>query len=407
MNNCLVCRQAPTERLLDLGRQPISSHYTTSLDATIVEHPLALSLCPSCGVVQLAQPFPSRDLVPPYEWMTYREPETHLDAVVERVCRLPGLKENAAIAGITFKDATTLDRMRARGFSRIWSLDLREDLGATNPNANIESVQALLTPEKAAEIVRQRGPVDLLIARHIIEHAEEPRRLMQALTTILAPDGYLLIEVPECTGSLQREDFSMIWEEHTLYFTPETVPQILASAGCANVGLEVHPFPFEDVIVLYAQKSNTEASHPPMPSPAIARNSEIARRYAASFDGWTQRYHRVLAELTKDGRRVAAYGAGHLTSAFLNFHNLSEYFAFVVDDTPHKQGLFLPKPRLPIVPRERLSAKDVSACFFGLAPQLEDKIIANNAGYVSDGGRFYSMLIDSPRSIRTLCDPPA
>ena len=70
MNNCLVCRQAPTERLLDLGRQPISSHYTTSLDATIVEHPLALSLCPSCGVVQLAQPFPSRDLVPPYEWMT-------------------------------------------------------------------------------------------------------------------------------------------------------------------------------------------------------------------------------------------------------------------------------------------------------------------------------------------------
>ena len=203
--------------------------------------------------------------------------------MVERVCRLPGLKENAAIAGITFKDATTLNRMRARGFSRIWSLDLREDLGATNPNANIESVQALLTPEKAAEIVRQRGPVDLLIARHIIEHAEEPRRLMQALTTIMAPDGYLLIEVPECTGSLQREDFSMIWEEHTLYFTPETVPQILASAGCANVGLEVHPFPFEDVIVLYAQKSNTEASHPPMPSPAIARNSEIARRYAASF----------------------------------------------------------------------------------------------------------------------------
>ena len=123
---------------------------------------------------------------------------------------------------------------------------------------------------------------------------------------------------------------------------------------------------------------------------------------AWAFEGWTDRYRRLFDGLTADGRRLAAYGAGHLTCAFLNFHGLADYFALVVDDTPQKQGLFLPKARLPIVPRSQLSAQNVSAFLFGLAPDIEDKVIANNRAYADAGGKFYSMFVDSPRSIKTL-----
>jgi hypothetical protein len=54
------------------------------------------------------------------------------------------------------------------------------------------------------------------------------------------------------------------------------------------------------------------------------------------------------------------------------------------------------------VSRERLNAREISACLFGLSPHLEDKIIANNAAYSEGGGRFYSMLADGSRSIRRL-----
>jgi hypothetical protein len=156
------------------------------------------------------------------------------------------------------------------------------------------------------------------------------------------------------------------------------------------------------VIVLYAQKTEanpTSSSMTPLPS---SKGGDIARRFAGAFDGWTGRYRRVCAELTRDGRQLAAYGAGHLTCAFLNFHGLADHFAFVVDDTPQKQGLFLPTARLPIVPRTELSAEKISACLFGLTPQIENKVIANNADYAESGGRFYSMFVDSPRSIRHL-----
>jgi len=54
------------------------------------------------------------------------------------------------------------------------------------------------------------------------------------------------------------------------------------------------------------------------------------------------------------------------------------------------------------VPRAKLRATEISACFFGLAPELEDKIIANNRAYTEAGGKFHSMFVDSPRSIRKL-----
>ena len=271
-------------------------------------------------------------------------------------------------------------------------------------NAGVESIQALLTPARARAIVERNGPADFLIVRHIVEHAEKPWQFMAALGALLAQDGYLVIEVPDCRGNLERQDYSMVWEEHALYFTPETLPQVLAAAGCAAVAVEVHPFAFEDVIVLYARKISAEAPHLKTEPAVVARNANLAEDYGAAFEIWTDRYRRLFDEWTTNGKQLAAYGAGHLTCAFINFHGLADYFAFVVDDTPHKQGLYLPKCKLPIVSRSHLAASDVDRVLFGLAPEIEPKVIANNPEFVARGGQFYSMFVDSPRSVRNQID---
>jgi SAM-dependent methyltransferase len=402
MDRCLVCRSDRVRTILDLGPQPVSTHYARLSAETGVEHDLRLAVCTNCGMVQLAKPFPHGDLVSPYDWIAYNEPESHLDAVVDKICRLSGLKKDAAICGTSVKDRTTLDRLRARGFGNTYLLELPDQNGATGATTDVAAIQALLTPSKAAEIVASRGPFDLVIVRHLVEHAARPWAFLEALGTLLAPDGYLVIEVPDCRLNLERQDYTMIWEEHVLYFTPETMPQILAPGGCEPHAIDVYPLPFEDVIVLYARKAASRAEQSHIARTAVDSNQALARRYADAFDHWSATYRRLFRKLTGDGRRLAAYGAGHLTCAFLNFHGLAEHFAFVVDDTPQKQGLFLPKCRLPIVPRSSLSSKEVSVCLFGLAPELEDRIIKNNAAFMSEGGEFYSLLVDSSRSIRTL-----
>lgn len=394
---CRICRSAETEIVLDLGMQPISSHFAATPGAPAPRHPLELGVCRTCGSVQLAQPFPAADLVPPFDWITYREPEDHLDEVVSWIRALPGLPANARIAGLGFKDITTVDRLRALGFTQAWILDAATELGAAS--AGVESVQALLTPERAAAIRDWRGPVDLLIARHVLEHAEDPGRFLTALGALLAPGGYLMLEVPECGSNLARQDYAMIWEEHAQYFTPQTLPQVLALAGCAPVDQNVYPYPFEDVIVALGRKTAASAAAQTPAASAVSHVVQLARAFGSAFPEHTARYRRLLEGWTKDGRKLAAYGAGHLSCAFINFHGLADTFAFVIDDSPQKQGLFLPGCDLPIVARTRLVATDISIALFGLGPQTEEKIIAANPEFIRGGGRFHSMLVDSPRSI--------
>lgn len=402
MSVCRVCCVGPVEGALALGRQPVSSHFAAT-GQHVVAHDLSLGVCLDCGVVQLVEPFPFRDLVPPYDWITYREPEEHLDAVVDTLLSRVTLPADATILGLSFKDRSTLDRLKRLGYLRSHLIDVVRDLGSSAPNANIESVPGLLTPDIARRVRAERGPAHLIIARHVLEHAEGAGRFVAALSDMLASGGALVLEVPDCTANLRRQDYTMLWEEHVTYFTPETLPQTLAAAGLTSVGLDIHPFPFEDVLVLTAVKGHgaADGTHA-VPAEAVTRNVALTRQYAEAFEHWTEQYRQLCQRLTRDGRKLALYGAGHLSAAFVNFHGLAEYFAFVVDDTPQKQGLRLPGCGLPIVAREALNSHQIAACLMGFAPQIEDKVMANNASFQETGGSFYSIFADSKRSIRNV-----
>lgn len=401
MVECGACRSNRVELILDLGMQPVSNHFTIRPDEPVVEHALVLSVCADCGTLQLTPPFPFRSLVPRFNWITYREPEGHLDAVVEKICGL-GLTRGSAVLGLTTKDRSTLDRLARRGFENTRILNLGADLGFDCPNANVESVGGMLTAGTAKAVTRQCGHAELIIARHVLEHSQKCSEFLAALRELLTPAGVLMLEVPDCLGNLTRQDYTMIWEEHSYYFTRATLLGALHHAGFELLDLVAHRYPFEDVLIAYVRKTRSALDAVPIIKSSVAEQLTCARAFADAFPAHTRNSVASFDRIAAAGGRIAAYGAGHLTSAFLQFHRLTPYFAFVVDDTPEKQGLFLPKSGLPIVPRERLVADGVTTCLFGLNPEVEDKVAANCQDFLKAGGRFFSMLVDSNRSFRNL-----
>lgn len=403
LETCRICSEGALERVLELGRQPVSSHFTKLACEQVFERDLALAVCRTCGGIQLAQPFPFRTLVPPFDWIAYREPESHLDAAVDWLTQIEGLDHSSRILGLSAKDKTTVERLERLGYTDTRMLDLSADLGADYPNANIESVHGLMTTERARELAQRIGPMDLVIARHVLEHAEAPLAFLEALKLLLRPGGVLLLEVPDCRGNLERQDYCMLWEEHNSYFTPDTLAPTFAFAGLVDLGHTIHPYPFEDVIVAAVRKPVAgDVAELGFDRQAVERNVALARAYGAAFAGWTARQDTLFTQMTADGRKLAAYGAGHLTCAFLNFHGFTRHFAMVIDDTPVKQGLHLPKAGLPIRPGSALAPAQIAACLMGFGPEVEDKVIAKNEAFVVGGGAFYSMFADSRRSIRAL-----
>jgi hypothetical protein len=397
-HSCLLCRRDRLAALVDVGLQPISNRFLCAPTDDEEQFPIALRQCEACGLVQIETPVPARALIPPFDWITYSEPEGHLDELVEIVTALPGVRSGSVAAGISFKDDSTLARLERKGL-QTWRLDLRDDLDVAEAGAGVETIQDRLTTQRAEQIARNRGAADILVVRHILEHAGRPLDFMVALKTLTRADGYIVIEVPDCSRAMDGCDYTTIWEEHTLYYTPETFRHGLSIAAFDVVRAENYPYPFENSLVAIA-RSNGTADGEVVPATIVARERERGEMFGRSFSVYREKVRTFLNEHRRERGSIALFGAGHLACMFVNVFGVESAIDCVIDDNPHKRGLYMPGSRLPIFDSAALLERDISLCLLSLNPIGEQKVVDTNAAFVERGGAFASIFPASARAMK-------
>ena len=144
--------------LLNLGKQPVSNRFLPKCGHEFVPHyELKLILNETAGNIYLEQPFPIEALKPRYEWSTGFEPENHLDDLVEKIIALPGIEQESVFGGYSFKDDSTLERLKAKSYQKQWRIDPNSDLGLSDSCASIETYQSVFCIEKAKQIQKNHG----------------------------------------------------------------------------------------------------------------------------------------------------------------------------------------------------------------------------------------------------------
>lgn len=383
MKLCQLCRAARIETLLDFGSQPVCNRFPESPADPEALFPMLLEQCQACGLLQTTQPVPAHELRPRVDWITYNEPEGHLDTLADSLARLPGVR---SFGGVTFKDDSLLRRMRERGFETPWRLCLERDLLIEEPGAGAETIQDRLIPERARAVAEARGRVDVLLVRHIFEHAHQPREFAAALKELVHPGGYVLLEIPDCAKALDLCDYSTLWEEHVLYFTPQTFQQAFGQCGLSLVSYFNFPYTLENCLVGVARVEEGGVFE-------VDVEAELhrGRRFASQLPEQRAKYAALPPNLT-------IFGAGHLAATFINLLGISSRFDCVVDDNPHKRGRFMPGSKLPIRGSDALPPGGL--CLMSVAVESEEKVIAKNGAFVESGGRFASIFPASRHALR-------
>jgi len=396
MHTCRICARGGVREWLDFGPQALRNRFFRSADDPEYAHPLAIGYCNSCGIVQLASPPPVEELRPRFAWLSYNEPEGHLDALVASLTKLPGITSGSLFIGLTYKDDSALARLSRLGFWATRRLDPRADLGIDSPFAGIESVQERLTPAAAGALTAKLGRPDLLLVRHVLEHTHDTRAALAWTATLVSPGGYIVFEVPDAARALDRLDYTTVWEEHALYFTPSTLRACLEGAGFEVVSLESYRYTLENSLVAIVRLSNQRVTRG-------ANSEELAQgeRFVLEFPRVRDRVRQQLG----DRGRIAMLGAGHLAGAFVNLYGLAKRIEFVADDNPHKQGLFMPGSRLPILPSSELVARDIELCLMTVRPEIEGAVAAKNATFTARGGILASVFPDSPYALDRVAHP--
>jgi hypothetical protein len=175
-------------------------------------------------------------------------------------------------------------------------------------------------------------PADFLCCRHVIEHVEAPKKLLESL----APAATVYFEMPD-GGYMLRE--ASIWDliyEHANYFTAPALRRLFEDAGYGVLDLDTS---FGGQF-LYVEAARGRNGHADCSSAAELATwvAGFEHAYRTKIDACARR----LRTLLDNGRTVAVWGAGSKGMSFLNMVPGGDRIAHVVDLNPRKHERFVP-----------------------------------------------------------------
>ena len=387
------------ELILDCGAHPVAHKFLQQQGAAEKTFSLRLGKGKHSGLVGLIEPPEWAELTPIYEWIKCNEPEDHLDDLVEKL--IPLMPDSPRILGLSDKDSTTLHRLQNKGFlnTALFHHPLLE--GLTKPGVEVVQAAISATDNGACHAPSDSPLYDVIIGRHILEHTWDTQPFLQNLVSMLSDDGVALLEVPDNEKAFKDAQHTIIWEEHSLYFTQATLSGLLQEYGMQVEQIIRYPMALEDILVAVIRKSpeladgakplEEDATKEIASLKSVTEQAELVAHFQKRFTPMKQFFHEKLRAYRAQYGDIAILGAGHLGAAFVNYYALGDVIDVVIDDDPNKQGMFMPGSHLPIIDSSKLRDGRYRFCLLTCNPWNNDKIAERNRAFIENGGVFLSI----------------
>ncbi|NUP29157.1 MAG: transferase [Nocardia sp.] len=320
-----MCRAERLVAVLDLGAMPAADHFPpadTDPHPGEAAHPLAMVMCRSCGLAQLA----------------------HDDTVTAepRGVEPRALREQAADAVRRVSGAGLLRGRTVREFASphggSW-LELLADRGFTVTG----------------------GPADVVLDSFGLMHERDQAAAVAGRAAAVAPGGVLLLQYQPLHTIVTQSQWNALRHGHFAYYSLRVLRDMLATAGMSVV--TVWDFELYGGTVLLAAVPGGTA-----PDDSVRRvldresetdDPDALNGLQRAADDHTESLRAILESAAARGERVYAYGAASRAVAlFCRAGIRRELLAGVADAAPGKQGRRMPGTDVPIItPADLLAAR--------------------------------------------------
>lgn len=384
---CRVCGSAAMASVLDLGEQPLANAYPESAAQAERVWPLHLTRCEECTHAQVDATVPPSTLFTPdyayasgtsqtmrkyFEWfaghaLARASPASHPPVVLELACN----------------DGSQLDAFAALG-CETHGVDPAADLAAVARGQG-HDVRVGFWGTDEFELPRP----DVIVAQNVVAHVPDPVRFLRCCERVMG-HGFevpLFVQTSQCR-MFERGEFDTVYHEHPSFFSVASMRRAARLAGLWVA--RVDRVPVHGTSLLFELRRSPEqdatsggATSGTLCKSRIENTEEEADRvehaqHVAPFAGkalarraWTLA---TVARVRAAGFRVAGFGAAAKGVVFLNYCALQ--LDYVVDESPLKQGRYVPGTKAPIVTRHVLEAGREKLCVLVLAWNFWDEALA-------------------------------
>lgn len=359
--NCRFCNTPLSQVFLDLGAAPPSNSFLKPADLNGPEayYPLKLFVCPECFLVQVDEVKRSTEIFSS-EYVYFSSYSStwlaHAKAYVQATCPRLGLGPESLVMEIASNDGYLLQYVRELGIPAL-GIEPTASTAAAARAKGIESLEEFFGAALATRLAAEGRKADLIVGNNVLAHVPDINDFVEGLRLALAPGGLVNMEFPHLYRLVDLCQFDTVYHEHFSYLALGTVRRIFATHGLTVFDVEELPTHGGSLRIHARAESDPQAVETERLQAVLRMEEAAGMRTLAYYQGFQDRAERVKAVLTKflaeqvlAGKQVAAYGAAAKGNTLLNFCGVKPgQVAFVCDASPHKQGLFLPGSRIPVL----------------------------------------------------------
>jgi SAM-dependent methyltransferase len=395
---CRFCGMPLAHTFIDLGMSPLANAFIRPEQAQAPEpfYPLHVYVCGSCFLVQLEEFESPQRLFSDYVYFSsYSESWLrHAEAYAEKMIARFGFGPGHQVVEIASNDGYLLRFFKQRGIP-VLGIEPAENVARAARDAGIDTLVRFFGVGTAEELCAAGRQADLLLGNNVLAHVPDINDFVAGMQLVLKPSGVITMEFPYLLQLMANNQFDTIYHEHFSYLSLIAVEKIFAKCGLTVFDVEELPT-HGGSLRIYARHAANDALAC-TGSVATLREREIAAGLTevATYGSFADQVRATkrdlldfLIRVKREGRSVVGYGAPAKGNTLLNYCGIrTDFLDYVVDRSPHKQGLLLPGTRIPVCPPDRI--RETRPDYILILPwNLLDEIIEQMPYVRAWGARF-------------------
>jgi len=401
-HRCLFCNAELTHIFADLGTCPPSNSFLNAEQCEQPElfHPLQAWICSECLLVQGPHFKRPQDIFThDYAYFSSysRSWVEHAKQYVHAMAKRFKLGKKSLVVEVGSNDGYLLQHAVALGIPCL-GIDPSAGTAAVAQTKGIPTITDFFTARLAEKLLERGTRADLLCGINVFAHVPDINDFVAGMALLLKPEGVMTMEFPHLFRLVEDVQFDTIYHEHYFYYTLQCVRNIVEKHGMRLFDVEELPTHGGSLRIYACPKKAAHVSADTVE--AVLAREEAAGMYALDFYLHFQKkinavrfgFMRFLMQTTEEGKMVVGYGAAAKGNTLINYFGIrKDLLPYVVDASPHKQGLFLPGSRIPVVAEQKI--RDTKPDFVLILPWNLKEEISEQLSYIREwGGKFVTAI---------------
>jgi len=394
ITNCPITGSGKSIEYLNLGNVPLVNNLCATREESFAceKLPLAIQLFTESNLTCLTEVINKDNLFLNYLYRSgVNKPYlTHCAKMYDYLSRIIDFKDKDLVVDIGGNDGSLLIEFRKENRNLHYiNIDCSKSFIEINQEAGIEYLNEYFCvntelPYKAK----------LITSTNVFQHTEPIRSFVQGIEKNLSNEGMWCLEFPYLLTTLANDNYDQVYHEHIYYYCLKNIIDLLNQEGMRVINVSYHDMHAGTLRVLSVKKSSLR-----QPDSTILSFLNLERTLTEEYCiKWGKRTHEKIIELKEfvenlsHKKSIACFGAAAKGCVFLNSCGIDyKMIEFIIDDTPFKQGKFVPGTGLEVVSRNILKSVHVDFIII-LAHNFKDYIINSLKGQYD--GKFIVMFPD-------------